>query len=83
MYYSVRNIVTQIQNEIFVNIILKITSAVVIIPLVLILILFSCILTIRRNSYRGASLELYKLLYSSHKVHQLAVKNAPRRKTHH
>ncbi|CAF2615030.1 unnamed protein product [Rotaria sp. Silwood2] len=77
MYYSVRNIVTQIQNEILVNIILKITSAVVIIPLVLILILFSCILTIRRNSYRGASLELYKLLYTSHKVHQLAVKNAP------
>ncbi|CAF3576152.1 unnamed protein product [Rotaria sp. Silwood1] len=77
MYYSVRNIVTQIRNNILVNIILKITSAVVIIPLVLILILFSCILTIRRNSYRGASLELYKLLYSSHKVHQLAVKNAP------
>ncbi len=25
--------------------------------------LLSCILTIRRNSYRGASIELYKLLY--------------------
>ncbi|CAF4405792.1 unnamed protein product, partial [Rotaria socialis] len=65
---------TQIKNEVLTNIILKISSAVVIIPLVLILILLSCILSIRRNSYRAASIELYKLLHSSHKTHQLAVK---------
>ncbi|CAF3271883.1 unnamed protein product [Rotaria socialis] len=74
IYYSIRNIITQIKNEVLTNIILKISSAVVIIPLVLILILLSCILSIRRNSYRAASIELYKLLHSSHKTHQLAVK---------
>ncbi|CAF3882410.1 unnamed protein product [Rotaria magnacalcarata] len=74
IYYSIRNIITQINNEVLTNIILKISSAVVIIPLVLILILLSCILSIRRNSYRAASVELYKLLHSSHKKHQLAVK---------
>ena len=37
IYYTVRNIVTQIQNRVLVTIILKLTSAVVIVPLVLIL----------------------------------------------
>ncbi|CAF4446273.1 unnamed protein product [Rotaria socialis] len=37
IYYSIRNIITQIKNEVLTNIILKISSAVVIIPLVLIL----------------------------------------------
>ncbi|CAF0826530.1 unnamed protein product [Adineta steineri] len=75
LYYSVRNVFSQVQNRILVQLLFKLTSAVVIVPLVLILILISCILIIRRNSYRGASVELYKLLYSSHKTHQLAVNN--------
>ncbi|CAF1242481.1 unnamed protein product [Adineta ricciae] len=82
IYYSVRNLFSQVQNRILVKLLFKLTSAVVIVPLVLILILLSCILFIRRNSYRAASAELYKLLYSSRKTHQLAIKNAPVVSTH-
>ncbi|UJR31263.1 hypothetical protein I4U23_018763 [Adineta vaga] len=77
IYYSVRNVFSQVQNRILVKLLFKLTSAVVIVPFVLILILLSCILVIRRNSYRAASVELYKLLYSSHTTHELAIQNPP------
>lgn len=73
IYYSIRNLFLQIHDQILVKLLLKITSAVVVIPLILLLILSACVLTIRRNSYRSASIELYKLLYTSHQTHQLAV----------